>query len=199
MIRVAGCNLAPTITMHDAILRAPIGTNDTADVKISNEGTDTLHVEDLVIGGKTSLAFGFADPLPTPTYPLAIAPGSAGAVRIIFFAREETSDTATLTSVSEGGRRSSQLVGQPLPALEVRESISSDRSLRVYPQPAIGGDVTVSGIETSARLELRDIVGRTVRLSPSGGSTRALDVATLPAGVYLLHAGAESRMVVVRR
>jgi Secretion system C-terminal sorting domain len=72
--------------------------------------------------------------------------------------------------------------------------------LRVYPNPAQGRLRVDWGGQPATELRLYTVLGTAVRqlAPPPGQAATELDLSGLPAGLYLLQAGAEVRRVVVR-
>ena len=70
--------------------------------------------------------------------------------------------------------------------------------LVVYPNPAADW-ITVEANGMGEEVVLYDLLGRAVRRARLVAGKAVLDTARLPAGVYVVRAGGESRLVAVRR
>ena len=70
--------------------------------------------------------------------------------------------------------------------------------LVVYPNPATDR-LTVEASGMGEEVVLYDLLGRAVRRARLVAGKAVLDTARLPAGVYVVRAGGESRLVVLRR
>ncbi|MCH8030426.1 MAG: T9SS type A sorting domain-containing protein, partial [Bacteroidetes bacterium] len=68
----------------------------------------------------------------------------------------------------------------------------------VYPNPATDR-ITVEANGLGEEVVLYDLLGRAVRRARLVAGKAVLDTARLPAGVYVVRAGGESRLVTVRR
>lgn len=116
--------------------------------------------------------------------------------------------TGSYTVVTTSGNGCASAPSAPAPVVLAARGAAPGTSLRVYPNPVPTGSrlhLALSGYHTGAEVRLLDGLGRVVarqQASAAARSTEQLNVAGLPAGLYVLQvrtaAGVDTRRVVLQ-